>query len=92
MLYVNLLFFIVVQVQLSPFSPHHYLPPHPSPPPNLSPTPRLALSMGPFYIFIDDSPPFSPIIPSPTLWLLSVCSLCQCLCLYFACLFVVGSI
>ena len=33
--------------------------------------------------------PFSPIIPLPTpLWLLSVCSLFQCLWLYFACLFV----
>ena len=34
-------------------------------------------------------PLFSPIIPFPLLlWLLSVCSLFQCLWLYFACLFV----
>ena len=33
-------------------------------------------------------PRFSPIIPLPSsLWLLSVCSLFQCLWLYFACLF-----
>ena len=36
-----------------------------------------------------DCPLFSPIIPLPTLlWLLSVCSLFQCLWLYFASLFV----
>ena len=32
-------FFIVVQVQLSPFSPHNSAPPKPSPPPHLGPTP-----------------------------------------------------
>ena len=33
-------------------------------------------------------PLFSPVIPLPSPWLLSVCSLFQCLWLYFACLFV----
>ena len=32
-------FFIVVQVQLSPFLPHHGFLPHPSPPLPLEPTP-----------------------------------------------------
>ena len=32
-------FLIVVQVQLSPFSPHHLPPPKTSPPPTLDPTP-----------------------------------------------------
>ena len=32
-------FFIVVQVQLSPFSPHHGPLPHPSLPPTLEPAP-----------------------------------------------------
>ena len=31
--------FIVVQVQLSPFSCHHFPPPHPPPPPTLNPSP-----------------------------------------------------
>ena len=58
-------FYIVVQLQLSPFS-HHYSA-LPSPPPTFhiqsSPTP-LSMSMGPLYKFLDlTTPLLSPIIP-----------------------------
>ena len=52
-------FFLVVQVQLSPFSSHHS--PHPTHP---HPHPRsyspLTLSMCPLYMFLDDTSPISP--------------------------------
>ena len=49
--------------------------------------PPLALSMSPLYMFLDDPSPFFPVIALPhPLWLLSVCSLFQCLWFYFACL------
>ena len=80
--------FIVVQVQLSPFSPHLVPPPHPSPPYTLEFTP-LALSMCPLYIFLDGPSHFSSIIPFPSpLWLLSVCSLIHFLVIF--CLFVLS--
>ena len=41
------IFKIVVQVQLSLFSPHHYPPPQPSPPPTLDSTPTLVLYLCP---------------------------------------------
>ena len=79
-------FFVVVfaQVQLSPFSRHHFLPSHPQS------YPPLALSMDPYTCSLTTLPLLSPVIPlCPPLWLLSVCSLFQCLWLYlFACLFV----
>ena len=51
--------------------------------------PPLALSMGPSYMFLDNCSPFSLHYPfPPPLWLLSVCSLSQCLWFCFACLFV----
>ena len=51
---------------------HCYHPPSTLPP--------LALSMGPLYMFLDDPSPFFPHYPLPApLWLLSVCSLYQCL-------------
>ena len=55
-------FLIVVQVQLSPFSPHHGpQPTHPRlPPSNLPP---LALSMCPIYMFLDGPSPSPPVIP-----------------------------
>ena len=83
------IFVVVVQVQLSPISPHY--PPHPSPPPTLEATlfdfvhVSLTVTMvldGPSSIF-----PHYPL-SAPPHWLLSVCSLFQCLWLYFACLFV----
>ena len=79
-------FCIVVQVQLSPFSP----PPCPPPslPPTLKPTPFgfvhgsfVHVPWWPFLFFPSHVP------PSP-LWSLSICSLFQCLWLYFACLLV----
>ena len=46
-------FFIVVQVQLSPFSPHtSHHPTHPTSHPQSYPP--LALSMGPLFMFLDD--------------------------------------
>ena len=63
-------FFIVVQVQLSPFSPHHCPPPQPSPPPILNPTP-IWLCPCVFYTcsFTTPSPP--PLSP-PTSTLVTV--------------------
>ena len=78
--------FIVVQVQLSAFSPIPSLPLLPPPPSILTP---LALSMGPSYMFLDNlSPSFLCYPPPPPLWFPSVCSVFQCLWFYFACLFV----
>ena len=80
--------FIVVQVYLSPFSCHHFPPPHPPPPPTLNST---SLWLCPWVLYtcsLMTLPPLSPIIPFPSpLWLLSICSLFQCLWMYFACLF-----
>ena len=80
---------VVVQLQLSPFSPHYCLPPYPPPPPTVNPAP-LSLSMGPLHMFLDLTLPLlSPIIPLLLpLWSLSVCSLFLCLWFYFAHLFV----
>ena len=71
----------IVSIFIPPF---HSGPTHPGLPPlNLTP---LALSMCPLYKFLDGP---SCIIPLPSpLWLLSVCSLFQCLWLSFARLFV----
>ena len=78
--------FIVVQVQLSPFSPHHSPLLHPSPALTLEPIP-FVLSLCPSYLFLDGpSPIFSHYPSPPPLWLLSICSLFQCFWLYFACL------
>ena len=79
-------FFIVVQVQSSPFFPHHSPPPHPSPPPTLKPNPfgfvHVSFIHVPWWSF-----PYFPHYPSPPpRWLLSVCSLFQCLYLYFTCI------
>ena len=75
---INYIFLIVVQVHLSPFSPHHNpCPTHPRLQPSNSPP--LAFSMCPFYMLLD-GPPLTPIIPLPhPLWLLSDCSFFQCL-------------
>ena len=68
----------VVSIFLPPLLPSH---PQSFPP--------LALSMSSLYMFLDEpSLSFPCYLPSTPLWLLSVCSLCQCLWLYFACLFV----
>ena len=78
-------FLIVVQVQLSPFSPLHSPPPHPSRLPS-SKLPPLALSVCPLYMFLDGPSPIFLHYSLPfALWLLSVCSLFQGLLLYCAC-------
>ena len=52
-------FFVVVfaQVQLSPFSRHHFLPSHPQS------YPPLALSMDPLYMFFNNPSPSFPCYP-----------------------------
>ena len=59
----------------------HFQPTHPRlPPSNLSP---LVLSVCPLYRSLDGPSSIIPHYPSPSpLWLLSVCSLFQCLWLY----------
>ena len=54
----------IIQVELSPFSRHHF-PPSPPTPTSHPPTfPTLALSMGPLYMFLDDpSLSFSCYLP-----------------------------
>ena len=87
--YVVFLFLlIVVQVQQSPCSPYHSPPTPTIPTSHLRSYLPLTLSMGPLYMFLDYlSCSFSHYHPPP-LWLLLVCSLFQCLWLYFTCLFV----
>ena len=61
-IFCSLFFVVVVQVQLSPFSPHHS-PTHPCLPPLNLPT--LALSVCPLYMFLDGLSPVFPHYPSP---------------------------
>ena len=87
-------FFTVFQVQLSPFSSHHS--PHPShphlppliSPPSLDPTSLWLCPCVLYTCSLMTLPPFPHYLLPPPIWLLSVCSLFQCLSLYFACLFV----
>ena len=85
--FLNLiLFFIVVQVQFSAFSPTspHLALPTSLPcfhPPCYCPCVLYNCSCKPFNLF-----PCNPL-PSP-LWSLSACAQFQCLWLYFACLFI----
>ena len=82
-------FFSVVQMQLSPFSHHQFPPLYPPSPPTLNGFPPLALSMDLLTCSLTTLPFLSPVNPLlPPHWLLPVCSLFQCLWLYFACLFV----
>ena len=84
------IYFIVDQLQLSPFPPNY--------PPLSYPTPHthsilpslLSLFIGPLSMFLDLTLPLlSPITSlAPPLWSLSVCSLFPCLWFYFAGLFV----
>ena len=63
--YNNYIFFIAVQLQLSPF-PSHYspCPTHPHLPHSILPCP-LSLSMGPLYMFLDLTLSLlSPLIPA----------------------------
>ena len=72
----------------------HFLPttllcPHPCPTPTLHPTHLGFCSQVLYTCSLVTLPLLSPTIPLlPSLWLPSLCSLFQCLWLYFACLFV----
>ena len=87
--YILKYIFIVVQVVLSPFPCHPFPLPHPSPPPTLYPS---LLSLCPWVVYTCSLTTlpllYSIILFTPTLWLTSVCSLLQCLWLYFSCLFI----
>ena len=73
---------------VSIFTPSHSL----TPPISTSHPRTYPLGLCPCVLYtcsLKDLPLFSPIIPlSPPLWLLSVCSLFQCLWLHFPCFFV----
>ena len=56
--------FIVVQVQLSAFSPHHSPRPQPSPPASPDSTPHLGYVHVSFIPVPENPSPFSPIISS----------------------------
>ena len=58
--------FVIVQVQLSPFSSHQASLPHPSPPPILY-LPPLAKSICSLHMFLDAFPLFPPSSPLVTL-------------------------
>ena len=71
----------VVSISLPPLPPSPAIPTsHPQS------DPPLSLSMCPLYMFLDDPSPFLHFSLPPPLWLLSVCSLFQCLWYYFSCL------
>ena len=83
---------IIIIVLLFKYSCLHFLPttpPHPShphlPPSILAPFGFVHVS---FIYALDGPTPISSYYPPPSLWLLSVYSLFQCLWLYFPCLFV----
>ena len=69
--YVPDFFFIDVQVELSPFSPHHSPPPQPSPPPTLDPTPLWLCPWVLYTCFLTNLPPFPSLSP-PTSPLVTV--------------------
>ena len=56
--FFNFLNFIVVQVQVSAFSPHDFLPPQPSPPPSLDSTPTLGFVYVSFIVVPENPSPF----------------------------------
>ena len=80
-----LFIFIVVQLQLSVFTPHHSPPPQPNPPSSLASTPSLGFVHVSF-IVIAENPSLHYPFPPP-FWLLSDCSSFQSLRLYFVCFF-----
>ena len=87
--YINLfIFFIVVQLQLSPFPPHYSPLPYPLPPPTFNPLPAVHVH-GSFIHFLDLNLPLVLMLPPSTLLRsLSICCLFPCLWFYFARLFV----
>ena len=86
---IYLLIYVIFQIQLSPFSVHHGPPTPPIPASHPQTNPLWLCPCVLYTCSLVDLPLFSHIIPPPCpLWLLSVCSLFQCLWLYFACLFI----
>ena len=86
---IGFAFFILFFLLLFKYSCVHFPPPlslaPPTPTSHTQSFPSLALSLCPLYLFLDNLSPSFPLLPP--LSLLSVCSLFQCLWLYFACLF-----
>ena len=85
--FLNFILFIVVRVQLSPFS-HHYLPP-PPPPPTFDPSPFgfvhgsfIHVPWWPFSVFPTLSPPPSPLV-TVSLFLISMSLIVFCLLICF---------
>ena len=64
--------FIVIQLQLSAFSPHPSTPPQPNPPPSPTSTLPLDFVLVSFIVALVDPSPHYPV-PTP-LWLLLDCS------------------
>ena len=82
-------FFIVVRIQLSSLSCHHYPHRHLPPPPTLHPSPLWLCPWVLHTCCLMTLSLLSPVISlPPPFWSLSVYSLFPCLWLYFACLFV----
>ena len=69
--FLSLSFFIAVQVQLFPFSPHHAPPTPAIPTSHPRSYPPLAFSMCSLYMFLNNPSTFSHLLPTP-LGLLSV--------------------
>ena len=70
--FFQILNFIVVQLQLSAFSPHPAIPPQPNPPPSPASTLPIAFVHVPFIVVPENPSPHYPFA-SP-LWLLLDCS------------------
>ena len=77
------LVFIVIQLQLSAFSPRLYTSPQPKPPPSPASTLNLDFVHLSFIVVPVNHSPHCPL-PAP-LWLLLDCSSLRCLWLYFVC-------
>ena len=70
--YLFLNYFIIVQLQLSAFSPHPFTPPQPNPPPSLASTFPLGFVHASFIVVPENPSPHCPF-PRP-LWLFLDCS------------------
>ena len=65
------------------FFPSAHLLPAPSPLPSLWPSPHCCLRVMHMCSLANPFAIFHPVLPSPPLWQLSVCSMYLCLCVYF---------
>ena len=82
-------FLLYCSITVAPTSLHYSPIPYPPPPATLNPPPPLPLSMGPLYMFLDDSSPSSPHYPLPASSLITLSLFFISLSLaIFACLFV----